>query len=171
MKGWIVCCTALAWLAAAASAEPMPRKTPRDAQWQGVVTHITDGDTLWVRPDAGGAPRKIRIHGIDAPESCQPHGPEARGALALLAHGRAVQVEVLRVDDYGRPLARLRLGQDDVARTMVQQGHAWSYRFRHNDGPYAQQEQQARNARRGLFAAELPERPYAFRRRHGSCKV
>ena len=37
--------------------------------WQGTVTWVTDGDTLWVRPDAGGRARKLRLKGVDAPES------------------------------------------------------------------------------------------------------
>ncbi|MDP3310892.1 MAG: thermonuclease family protein, partial [Polaromonas sp.] len=50
--------------------------------WQGTVTRVSDGDTLWVRPAAGGKPLKVRIDGIDAPEICQAGGRAARKALA-----------------------------------------------------------------------------------------
>lgn len=136
----------------------------------GTVTWVSDGDTLWVQPDeAGAAARKLRIDGIDAPEICQAGGEASRAALAVRALRRPVQVEVRRQDDYGRGLARVRLGGADLGAEMVLTGQAWSYRWRHNPGPYAQEEAAARRQRRGLFAAERPEPPRAFRKRHGSC--
>jgi endonuclease YncB( thermonuclease family) len=137
--------------------------------WPGRVTYVSDGDTLWVRPAAGGRPRKVRLHGIDAPELCQAHGPEARSALQHEVLGREVNVQPLRDDDYGRLLARLRLGGQDVAAPLVRAGHAWSYRYRRSPGPYAEEEGEARAARRGLFADARAQRPYAFRRQHGPC--
>lgn len=147
-----------------ACAAPQPG-TP----WQGTVSHVSDGDTLWVRPAAGGARQKIRVHGIDAPELCQVHGPQARSALRRWAWHREVLVEPLRPDDYGRLVARLWLDGQDLAARMVEDGHAWSYRYRHSPGPYARQEGEARAAQRGLFADPQAQEPYAFRRRHGPC--
>jgi endonuclease YncB( thermonuclease family) len=57
-------------------------------QWSGVVTHITDGDTLWIQPNGAAsiiAPRKIRVDGIDAPESCQLYGAQSTAALKIMA--------------------------------------------------------------------------------------
>lgn len=139
------------------------------ASWSGTVSRVSDGDTLWVRPAAGGRPRKLRLHGIDAPEICQAHGQQARKALQRLVLRRQVEVQVLRVDDYRRPIARVLLDGQDLGARMVRDGHAWSYRYRHNPGPYLREEQQARGARRGLFAAPGPQQPYAFRRSHGPC--
>lgn len=149
----------------------LPALAASPAPWTGVVSRVTDGDTVWVRPDGGGRPRKVRITGIDAPEICQSHGPEARAALQRTLQRERVAVETLAVDDYRRPLVRLSHQGQDMARWMVLQGHAWSYRYRQNPGPYAQEEAQARQARRGLFARADAERPYDFRRRHGSCQV
>ncbi|WP_326538870.1 thermonuclease family protein [Pseudorhodoferax sp.] len=137
--------------------------------WLGTVSHVSDGDTLWVRPGDGGKPRKIRVHGIDAPELCQAHGPEARAALQQRALHHQVRVQSLHADDYGRLLARLWLGDEDLAALQVREGHAWSYRYRHNPGPYLGEEGEARAARRGLFADAQAQRPYAFRQRHGPC--
>lgn len=137
--------------------------------FSGTVSWVSDGDTLWVAPEAGGAPRKLRIDGIDAPEICQAGGPASRAALSALALRRKVQVEQRREDDYGRGLARIRLGGVDLGGEMVRAGQAWSYRWRHNPGPYADEEAAARRARRGLFADALAELPRAFRKRHGSC--
>lgn len=145
-----------------------PAASARQA-WVGVVSHVSDGDTLWVRPTGGGAPRKIRLHGIDAPELCQAHGPEASAALRQQVLGQSVRVDPLRRDDYGRWLARVWLRQEDLAAQLVRQGHAWSYRFRQQPGPYGREEAEARTAARGLFADRQALRPATFRRRHGPC--
>lgn len=137
--------------------------------WSGEVSHVTDGDTLWVRPQAGGRPRKLRLDGIDAPESCQAHGSAAREALAARVLHRRVQVSTRAMDDYRRALATVRLQGEDVGGWMVVQGHAWSYRYRSDPGPYATEEKKARRLTRGLFADARAERPRDFRQRHGAC--
>jgi micrococcal nuclease len=48
---------------------------------QGIVTHVSDGDTLWIEVDQSRKPIKVRLQGIDAPESCQPWGRQAHEAL------------------------------------------------------------------------------------------
>jgi endonuclease YncB( thermonuclease family) len=35
--------------------------------WPGIVTHVSDGDTVWVQPLQGGEAHKVRLLGIDAP--------------------------------------------------------------------------------------------------------
>jgi endonuclease YncB( thermonuclease family) len=130
---------------------------------------VSDGDTLWVVPDGGGGPRKLRLDGIDAPEICQNGGEAARQALTRLALNRRVEVRVLRQDDYGRDLARVRVDNTDLGALMVREGQAWSSRWRHSNGPYAAEEAAARQARRGVFAADRPELPRDFRQRHGPC--
>lgn len=138
--------------------------------FRGMVTHVTDGDTLWVRPAAGGAPLRVRLQGIDAPEICQVHGEASRDALARRVLRRQVKVVVRGQDDYDRALALVTLDNNDVAAWLVERGHAWSDRVRTNTGPYTDEEKQARRARRGLWKADGPEEPRAFRQRHGSCR-
>ena len=139
--------------------------------WQGQVTHVTDGDTVWVRPARGGAPRKLRLRGIDAPESCQPHGAVARRALAARLHDQPVRVRGRQRDDYQRLLARVSTPADpDVGAWLVAQGHAWSYRQGRRAGPYAREEAQARAAGRGLWALPGAMEPRLFRRSHGPCR-
>lgn len=138
-------------------------------RFAGTVSFVTDGDTLWVQPDAAGAPHKLRIDGIDAPEICQRGGAAARAALAQHALHQPVLVTLRRQDDYGRSLARIELDGLDLGAQLVRAGHAWSYRWRHDPGPYAAEEAQARQAGRGLFADPQPERPGDFRQRHSSC--
>jgi|SRR5450830_70835 len=137
--------------------------------YTGLVSYVTDGDTLWVLPDAGGPARKLRIDGMDAPEICQTGGEASREVLMQRALNQRVTVLVKRKDVYGRGLARLQLRGQDVGAMMVRSGQAWSYRWHRSLGPYAAEEAEARQARRGLFAAPQSEEPRAFRKRHGSC--
>jgi endonuclease YncB( thermonuclease family) len=154
--------TAIAVLLIAVSAHPA-------WAWRAKVTHVTDGDTLWVQSGAGRKPVKIRIDGIDAPEICQAGGQAARAALASRLAGRTVAVSARRHDGYGRTVAAIDVNGDVVAAWMVRQGHAWSYRYGLDGGPYLALQQQAQAARRGLFADPAALAPRVFRKRHGSC--
>ncbi len=166
------------------------------SSFTGVVTYVSDGDTLWVRPTrgsfesgaVGGAMGgddavKVRFQGIDAPEICQAGGAASQAALKVRVLHQTVTVQSSRYDDYGRILARISLGAgasegtgkavdastDDVAAWMVSQGHAWSYRYRNNPGPYAAEEQVARGAQRGVWAMQGAIEPRLFRKQHGPC--
>ena len=136
---------------------------------QGVVTRVTDGDTLWVRPLGSGRPVKLRVQGIDAPERCQPWGEASRDRLRELVLGRSVRVVEGPHDDHGRRLGRLMRDDIDIGAQLVHEGLAWSYRWRSHPGPYAAEERAARAARRGLFADQAPMAPREFRRTHGPC--
>ena len=134
----------------------------------GVVNHVTDGDTLWVRP-ASGTPVQVRIQGLDAPEICQPFGPQAREALAARVLHRTVRVATRARDRYQRTVGSLSLEGQDVGAWLVAGGFAWSAHYRGRNGPYAVEEARARQERRGLWAAAAQE-PRVFRKRHGSCR-
>ena len=133
------------------------------------VSHVTDGDTLWVRPAGGGRPVKLRLAGIDAPEICQAGGRAARAALAGRVARRTVVVATHGQDDYGRAVATVHLDGQDVAGWMVARGHAWSYQHGKEGGPYLDLQAQARSARRGLFADPRALPPRLFRKQHGTC--
>lgn len=137
--------------------------------WSGLVTGVVDGDTVKVRVADGEPPKAIRLDGIDAPEICQSGGAAARQALRRQVLNRQVTLLVSRQDAYGRELATVLLDGEDVGRRLVLLGHAWSYRFQGNAGPYEREELAARAAGRGLFAQGEPEQPRDFRLRRGSC--
>lgn len=134
----------------------------------GVVSHVTDGDTLWLRP-ASGPPVQVRLQGLDAPEICQPFGRQARQALAARVLHRTVRISVRARDKYHRSVGTLSLEGEDVGAWLVAGGFAWSARYRGRDGPYARQELSARQGRIGLWAGHAVE-PRVFRQRHGSCR-
>lgn len=141
------------------------------ATLDGIVTHVSDGDTLWVKRTAHEAGHKIRILGIDAPEICQAFGPESRQALASLTLGKRVQVITDHNDKYGRALGRILLNQQDVGLIMVAQGYAWVYNDRAGQTEvYQMAQQQARNRRIGLWSHPSVMRPGQFRHRFGPCE-
>lgn len=135
----------------------------------GTVTHVTDGDSIWVRPAQGGAPLELRLRHVDAPERCQAHGAAARDALAARVLRQPVRVQTHGHDDYGRTLATVWYRGADVGAWLVLHGHAWSDDGPRGRGPYAMQQQRARQARRGLWQDARPLPPRQFRQAHGRC--
>ena len=133
------------------------------------VTHVSDGDTVWVQPDSGGQRLKLRLEGIDAPEICQAGGDASRAALQALTLHRTLDVTVRAQDDYGRGLARLTFQGQDIGAEMVRTGQAWSYRWRNSMGPYAREEKSARLGQRGLFSQNDAQLPRDFRKQRGTC--
>ena len=111
---------------------------------------------------------------IDAPEICQAWGPEARAALEARVRGLGVCLRnpaSKTHDEHGWVLATVLLAGLDTNRELVIEGHDWSDRYRHDQGPYVKQERIARVLGRGLHAAGAAELPRDFRRRHGTCPL
>ena len=150
-------------LAVCAAAQAQPRVIT------GTVSRVTDGDSLWLTPADGGAPVELRLQGIDAPEICQAWGAQSRQALASAVNGQVLSVRVSGLDDHGRSLGVVMRGDVDVNREQVLEGHAWSYRFRSDPGPYVVQERVATALRRGLHAASGAMQPRDFRQINGPC--
>ena len=80
---------------------------------QGKVVGITDGDTLTVL-DAQRHQHRIRLNGIDAPESSQPFGQVSKQNLSRLVFGQTVSVIWHKTDRYGRIVGTIMRGQTDV---------------------------------------------------------
>ena len=160
MKVWI---TTLWLLLAALASHAAPQLL------EGKVTHVTDGDSLWVAPAAPGAPVELRLEGIDAPEICQAWGPEARAALSDLVLGKEVSVKTVGRDMHGRTLGTVYLDTRNINKLMVQEGHAWSTRYKYDRGPYVADERMAKALSRGLNRAGGAVMPRDFRQLNGPC--
>ena len=134
------------------------------------VSWVMDGDTVLLVTDAQREPVRLRLQGIDAPESCQPGGQQAREALMARVLRKTVRVAALGEDSYGRQLGRLWVDEQDVAAELVRSGWAWAYQYRTGRGPYAALQRQAQRERLGLFAAaQTAMSPAVFRQFHGAC--
>lgn len=125
---------------------------------------VVDGDSLKI-----GA-TSIRIFGIDAPEarqSCQrqganwPCGAQAQRKLQSLIYDNALDCVQRDIDAYGRTVAVCSVGATDLGAEMVRAGLALAYRQYSSD--YVADEDQARAARRGIWAGTFTP-PWDWRR-------
>lgn len=134
----------------------------------GVVIVVIDGDTVLFRPDhyhpSSRAFLKVRLAGIDAPEAGQPHGETATRALKTLVLKQRVSLYLVATDRYGRALGRLELAGLDINAELVRRGHAWAFSQDAAD-PLRRMQDEARHARRGLWAAPEQTPPWIWRRR------
>ncbi|MGV0961070.1 MAG: thermonuclease family protein [Limnohabitans sp.] len=90
----------------------------------GRIVRVTDGDTVTLL-SSDNTRIKIRLAGIDAPESRMPYGHAAQVHLAELVLNKEVIAVTHKHDRYGRTVATLWVGTKDVNLTMVQDGLAW----------------------------------------------
>jgi len=65
------------------------------------VVGVSDGDTITVL-DAAKEQHKIRLDGIDAPESAQDFGSRAKQSFSDLVFGKTATVISSKKDKYGR---------------------------------------------------------------------
>ena len=135
---------------------------------QGMVTAVPSGDTVMLTL-ADQRQVSVRLRDIDAPESCQPWGEEARAALSTLALTKVATLQAGARDGQGRTVGNLMLDDLNVSRFLVENGHAWSVRTRWDQGPLVKQEKMARALTRGLHATPGAVQPKEFRRLHGRC--
>ena len=149
------------------SASGIHRASKRAAPvaFSATVTHVTDGDTIWVSRGKGKQAIDIRLQGIDAPEICQDYGKFAQAALAHHVLHQTVSVTSKARDKYGRMVAKVSVGNEDLGAWLVLSGHAWSNHYRQSLGTYGQQETAARQAGRGLWASGTPMEPKIFRKK------
>lgn len=144
-------------------------------EWVGTVVGIADGDTLTLLDDVKGQHR-IRLDGIDAPERTQDHGQRARQSLAGMAHGRRAVAHCPKIDRYGRAVCRVTVDGVDVGLEQIRRGLAWHYvRYANEQSPadrmrYAGAEEQARNARQGLWSMAAAVPPWDYRRGRAAVK-
>src|SRR4051812_34043474 len=87
------------------------------------VVGVSDGDTITVL--RGRTQTRIRLHGIDAPETGQDYGSRAKQVASDLSFGKFVTVQPVDKDRYGRTVAEVILpDRRSLNREMVGQGAA-----------------------------------------------
>ncbi|MBL1875120.1 nuclease, partial [Klebsiella pneumoniae] len=91
------------------------------------VVRAIDGDTVQVYD--GATNTRVRLYGIDAPESKQAFGQKAKQAMTQMAANKVVVIEDHGQDVYGRMLGTLYLNNQDLNAVMVAEGMAWAYRY------------------------------------------
>jgi micrococcal nuclease len=92
------------------------------------VVGISDGDTLTVLK-ADKTQVKVRLWGVDAPETGQDFGTRAKQAASDLAFGKDVTIRERDKDRYGRTVAKVILPDGkSLNRELVRAGMAHWYR-------------------------------------------
>jgi len=132
-------------------------------EFTGRAVSVADGDTITVL--RGTEQIRIRLEGIDAPESSQSFGNRAKQALAEMAFGKEVTIRQTGTDRYGRSLAFIVADGVDVNAKLIEDGWAWHYKQFNREERLALLEVAARQAKRGLWADPSPLPPWEFRAR------
>lgn len=142
-------------------AAPMQREGLR--RTSAAVT-VIDGDTLQMGSE------RVRLHGIDAPESEQrctdgwQAGRAATRALVGLVAGGAPSCEKKTTDRYGRTVAVCWVNGQDIGAAMVRSGQAWAY-VKYSS-QYVREETLAKAERLGVHARACMQ-PADFRAQKG----
>lgn len=135
----------------------------------GQVIRVSDGDTVVVE-DAAGTRHKVRLLGIDAPESAQSFGLESGAWLRARVLAQPVRVEWHTHDRYQRLVGQVFIGTEDVGLSLLSHGLAWHYRaYAKGQTPldrqaYSAAEEAARTAQRALWTDADPTPPWDWRR-------
>lgn len=130
----------------------------------GRVVGIQDGDTLTMLVER--AQVRVRLTEIDAPESKQAFGNRSKQSLSGLCFGKQATVASSGKDRYGRVLGQVTCAGVDANAEQVRAGMAWVFdRYTRPDSPLYQLQDEARQARRGLWSDPNPVPPWDWRRK------
>ena len=133
------------------------------------VLSVGDGDTIRVSTPCGTNKTTVRLACIDAPETSQVLGIDARQALqAELQIGTEVGLRPKATDRYGRTVAEVLRGNTNINQALVAAGAAfvyWQYIEGCDRETYSRLENEARLKSLGIW--HLPggiQRPWDYRR-------
>lgn len=127
----------------------------------GKVVKVIDGDTVDIL-DKQNNKYRIRLYGIDAPESKQAYGQASKKFLSSLIAGLNVEVIIKDKDKYQRNIAKVLLNGKDINKEMVRNGYAHAYVEYSSE--YTIDEKEAKKLKLGLWKDKHPMKPSDFRR-------
>lgn len=133
----------------------------------GRAISVSDGDTLTIL-DEQQVQHKIRLSGIDAPESGQDFWKKSKQSLAMYVWG-FLRIEAhceARSDRYGRKICTVYVPvtKTNVNIEQVKSGMAMVYRKYSNDPHLLVAENSARSAKIGIWSKPNPMPPWEWRR-------
>lgn len=142
------------------------------------VIAVLDGDTVLVL--RGAQKLKVRLANIDAPEvghagmggmpsnspKDQAYGKQSRASLLEMVNRKQVLIDSQAVDQYGRIVGQLSVGGLNINQEQVRRGMAWEYSHYHSDKTYIELQNDAQQARRGLWSQDSPQAPWQWRKLH-----
>jgi micrococcal nuclease len=133
------------------------------ADFKGEVIRVLDGDTIEVLH--AKKPERGRLYGIDCPERGQAFGQKAKQATSSLLFGKDVRVETHGRDKHRRTLGTVFDGDLNVNQELVKEGWCWWFsKYVPKNAVLKQLEQEAKDAKKGLWADAKPVPPWLYRR-------
>jgi micrococcal nuclease len=135
------------------------------SEYQSKVVRALDGYTLEVLHNQHT--ERIRLSGIDCPEKGRTFGQPAKHAASALTFGKQVTAQSHGYDKYRRTLGDVLLPDGkNVNQELVKDGWCWWYRkYAPVDSVLEGLENEAREARKGLWADPQPVPPWEWRKR------
>ena len=128
------------------------------------VVGVTDGDSITVLAP-GNRQVKIRLHGIDCPESGQAFGKRAKQFTSNQCFGKIITYRKVDIDRYGRTVATVYLNDGrELNLEIIRAGYAWHYRRYSDRQDYAEAQERARAEKLGLWADPHAKPPWEWRR-------
>ena len=160
------CLVALTLALAACVTHEQPPSLPSTVErptFTSTVLSVYDGDTLTVL--VNDVREKVRLSGIDCPESDQPFGSQATQLAKQLALEKTVTVTDFGRDKYHRMLGEIVLPDGRMLnQELVREGFCWWYRkYAPGDTTLERLETEARAAKRGLWTDANPVSPWEWR--------
>ena len=146
------------------------------ADFNAEVVNIVDGDTIDVI-DINSQKLRIRLLGIDSPESEQLFGYESSIYLKKILNGKSVTI-ISRPDKnkpytlgyYNRVIGKVILHGRDINLEMIEKGMAWHFTKYKKSQPiddrysYNEAENNARKKNIGLWSIKDPLPPWKWRK-------
>ncbi|MBP5187734.1 MAG: thermonuclease family protein, partial [Fibrobacterales bacterium] len=108
--------------------------------------------------------QRVRVAQMDAPEKNMPFGQKSKERFTELVMGKEIALVVNTVDRYGRIVGSVVIDGEDQSARMISEGMAWYYRQYGWTDSLARLEEEARNAKRGLWADPNPQPPWEWRK-------
>ena len=131
-------------------------------EFTGKIVSVSEGDLLTLLHK--GKPERVRLHGIDCPERRQPFGKQAKRFTSQFVYGKTVTVTVFGLNRSGQAIGEVSLSDGRVLnKEILKAGLAWWDRTSSNDMSLGDLEAEAREAKRGLWAAPNPIPPWEWR--------
>ncbi|MEW9697842.1 thermonuclease family protein [Paenibacillus sp. SI8] len=158
MRTWIIVLSLFMMFSITAGCASKP--TSSTGRERVTVERIVDGDTF--EATLKGKKEKVRLIGVDTPETKKPntpvmfYGKEASAYTKKRLEKQTVELEydVEKKDRYDRILAYVWIGDELLNRTLIQEGYARMATFPPNVkyvDAFKKDQEEARNKKKGLW--------------------
>jgi len=133
--------------------------------WEGKVVGLNDGDTIHVMHNEKA--ERIRLYGVDCPESHQDYGERAKQFTSNMVFGKIVNVKSIDTDRYKRTVGIVDINGKIVNEELIKAGLGWCYTQYCKEAfcsKWKMHQEDAKNQKMGLWSMKDPIPPWDFRR-------